>query len=184
MGLCTRTSLVCLQRYTPTLLAPEILYQFKSASTFHAVAAPLVLIGWQWSLLTAVLIPFKTSPFLYFCCFWEKLTSAVQACYEQLANFHTQECVWAWVSGFLCKQMVRWKSLSQTLQKMRTMMARGWMIQTASNSALLIGSEICLENPREKKIQVDVEYCSFGKWTIWGVLRQSTGIRAEQPTGF
>lgn len=66
--------------------------------------------------------------------------------------------MWAQISDFLCKQMERWKSLcrhvislSQTLQKSRQMEVRQWIIQTSSNLALLTGSEICLENPGERK---------------------------------
>lgn len=66
--------------------------------------------------------------------------------------------MWAQISDFLCKQMERWNSLcglvislSQTLQKSRQMEVRWWIIQTSSNSALLTGSEICSENPGERK---------------------------------
>lgn len=53
------------------------------------------------------------------------------------------------------------------------------MIQTSSNSALLAGSEICLENPGEKKNLGRYGALQFQQMRYMRCVRTEHGIRAE-----
>lgn len=78
--------------------------------------------------------------------------------------------------------MERWKSfcglvisLSQTLQKSRQREVRWWIFQTSSNLALLTGSEICLENPGERRTPGGCGVWQFQQMSYMRAVRGECG---------